>query len=138
MVLDYTKEFSGLGFTMYNCSNSFHSEPIFIAPDIIQEKLPIILCLDFSFMLFIIGLIGIIWNRRNFIIMLICLELVYFSISLNFLFFSIYGGTNSGQIYAMLIIATVAAETAIGLSLLVILYRLGRPITYKSLKQFRG
>ena len=107
--------------------------------NIVNESLSLALCLDFSIMLFIIGLVGVIWNRRNFIVMLICLELVYFSISLNFVFFGLNNGAAGlGQVYALLIIATVAGETSIGLSLLVINYRLGRPVTYKSLKQFRG
>jgi len=70
--------------------------------------------------------------------MLLCIELMFFSISLNFIFFSICTYNFLGQIYALLIVTTAAAETAIGLSLLVIVYRLGNKVDYNSLVTLRG
>ena len=102
------------------------------------ELIPLIICLNFSFILFIIGLVGIVWNQRNFLIMLLCIELMFFSISLNFIFFSLYTNLIIGQIFCLLIITTVAGETAIGLSLLVISSRLGNKINYESLLTLRG
>lgn len=97
-----------------------------------------ITCLNFSFLLFFIGLVGIVFNKRNFLIMLLCIELMFFAISLNFIFFSIPIYSNLGQIYALLIVTTAAAETAIGLSLLIVAYRLGNKAEYNSLISLRG
>jgi len=66
------------------------------------------------------------------------MELMFFSICLNFIFFSSLINFYSGQVIALLIITTVASETAIGVSLLVISYRLGDKINYNSLITLRG
>jgi len=105
---------------------------------VIGDLIPLIVCLNFSTFLFISGLVGIVWNRRNFIIMLLCIELMFFSIGLNFIFFSVFTNNQMGQVFALLIISTAAAETAIGLSLLVVAYRLINKITYDSLISLRG
>jgi len=70
--------------------------------------------------------------------MLLCIELMFFSIGLNFVFFSIYTNNIVGQILTLLIVTTAAAETAIGLSLLVVAYRLVQKVTYESLISLRG
>jgi NADH-quinone oxidoreductase subunit K len=70
--------------------------------------------------------------------MLLCIELMFFSIALNFIFFSLYTFNSLGQILALLIVTTAAAETSIGLSLLVIAYRLGNELDYCSLVNLRG
>jgi NADH:ubiquinone oxidoreductase subunit K len=48
------------------------------------KLIPLIILLNFSFILFLIGLVGVIWNRRNFLVLLLCIELMFFAISLNF------------------------------------------------------
>jgi NADH:ubiquinone oxidoreductase subunit K len=48
------------------------------------KLIPLILLLNFSFILFILGMVGIVWNKRNFLVLLLCIELVFFSVSLNF------------------------------------------------------
>lgn len=63
---------------------------------------------------------------------------MFFAISLNFLFFSVYLQTNSGQVFCLLVVTSAAAETAIGLSLLVTAYRLGQEVSYDSLITLRG
>ena len=103
-----------------------------------RDIVPLIVCLNFSFFLFFIGLVGIVFNKRNFLIMLLCIELMFFSISLNFIFFSISTYNTLGQVYALLVVTTAAAETAIGLSLLVVAYRLGNKVDYNSLVVLRG
>jgi NADH-quinone oxidoreductase subunit K len=70
--------------------------------------------------------------------MILCIELMFFSISLNFIFFSVYTFNVLGQILALLVITTAAAETAIGLSLLIISYRLSNKLSYDSLITLRG
>jgi len=98
----------------------------------------LIVCLNYTTFLFFLGLVGIIWNKRNLIIMLLCIELMFFSIGLNFIIFSVYFYNITGQIMTLLIITTAAAETTIGLSLLVIAYRLINKVTYNSLVSLRG
>jgi len=70
--------------------------------------------------------------------MLLCIELMFFSICLNFVFFSVYSYNANGQIFSLFIITTAAAETAIGLSLIIISYRLSNKISYDSLITLRG
>jgi NADH-quinone oxidoreductase subunit K len=78
-------------------------------------------------------LVGIVINKRNFLTLLICIELMFFAISLNFVFFSIYLHNFLGQVFCLLVVTSAAAETAIGLSLLVTASRVGDEITYDSL-----
>jgi NADH-quinone oxidoreductase subunit K len=70
--------------------------------------------------------------------MLLCIEIMFFSIGLNFIFFSVYTYNILGQVFGLFIITTAAAETAIGLSLLIIAYRLNNKISYESLIILRG
>jgi len=101
------------------------------------NELPLIVCLNLSSILFIIGLVGIVWNKRSILIMLLCIEMMFFAISLNFIFVSMCTFNSIGQIFCLFIITAVAAETAIGLSLLIILFRLSNKINYNSLITLR-
>jgi NADH-quinone oxidoreductase subunit K len=100
--------------------------------------LPLMLCLNFSSILFVIGLVGIVWNKQNFLLMILCIELMFFSISLNFIFFSLYTHSIIGQLFSLFIVTTAASETAIGLSLLIISSRLNNKVSYNSLISLRG
>jgi len=102
------------------------------------ELIPLIICFNFSLYLFMFGLVGIIWNKRSFLLMLLCIELSIFSTGLVFIFFSIFTYNFWGEVIALLVISSAAAETAIGLSLLIISYRLGDKINYNSLINLRG
>jgi NADH-quinone oxidoreductase subunit K len=76
-----------------------------------------------SIILFLIGLYGIFGVPQSIIIILISLELILLSINLNFIFFSIYLDDINGQIFALFVLTVAAAESAIGLAILVIYYR---------------
>ena len=104
----------------------------------ISNMLPLLSCINFSFFLFLIGLIGIIWNQRNFLIMILCIELMFFSIALNFTFFAVYTTNSLGQIFSLLTVTVATTDTTIGLSLLIIASRLGSQINYNSLVSLRG
>lgn len=54
------------------------------------KLIPLIVLLNFSFILFLIGMVGIIWNKRNFLVLLLCIELMFFSTSLHFMFDNIF------------------------------------------------
>jgi len=102
------------------------------------KLIPLIILLNFSLILFLIGMVGIVGNKRNFLVLLLCIELVFFSVSLNFVFFSVYSFHWIGQVICLLIVTSAAAETAIGLSILVTAYRLGNEVSYHSLVLLRG
>lgn len=82
-----------------------------------------------SLILFIIGILGFVLNRRNIILMLISLEIMLLSITLLILVSSIDFDDILGQIYSIYIISVAGAESAIGLSILVAFYRLRGNIT---------
>jgi NADH-quinone oxidoreductase subunit K len=70
--------------------------------------------------------------------MLLCIELMFFSLSLNFIYLSVFTYQPIGQIFALLIVTTAASETAIGLGLLVVVLRLSNKINYNALITLRG
>ncbi len=84
-----------------------------------------------SILLFVIGAIGIIINRKNIIILLMCIELMLLSINFLLLTSSVLIDNISGQLYAFYILVVAAAESAIGLSILVAYYRIKRTIVVK-------
>jgi len=69
---------------------------------------------------------------------MLCIEMMFFSISLNFVFFSVYLYNTLGQILCLLVVTSAAAETAVGLSLLVSACRLSNEVNYDSLITLRG
>jgi len=73
--------------------------------------------------LFFIGLLGIVLNRRNILIILMCLEVVLLSLNLNFIIMSTYLDDISGQIFAFFILTVAAAESPVGLAIIIIYYR---------------
>lgn len=102
------------------------------------KLIPLIVCLNLSYLLFVIGLVGIVWNKKSFLIMLICMELMFFAVALNFTFISIFSQSVLGQTFSLFIVTAAASETAIGLSLLIISFRLGNKVSYSSLTTLRG
>ena len=70
--------------------------------------------------------------------MILCIEMMFFSISLNFIFFSLYSHAIIGEIYSLFVVTTAASETAIGLSLLILSSRLNNKVNYNSLILLRG
>lgn len=79
--------------------------------------------INFNFLLFLSGLMGIVLNRKDIIIILMCIELVLLSQNLNFISFSVYLDDMIGQIFTLFVLTVAAAESAIGLALLILYYR---------------
>ena len=79
--------------------------------------------LGFSSSLFLLGLWGIFLNRKNIIVMLMSIELMLLAVNCNFLIFSMYLDDVLGQLFSLFILTVAAAESSIGLALLVIYYR---------------
>jgi NADH-quinone oxidoreductase subunit K len=88
--------------------------------------------------LFLIGLSGIILNRKNIIIMLMSVELMLLAVNLNFIIYSIYLDDIMGQIFALLVLTVAAAEAAIGLAILVVYYRVRGSISVENIHLLRG
>ena len=80
--------------------------------------------LSVSLILFLLGIWGIFLNRKNIIIMLMSIELMLLAVNLNFVLFSVYLDDMIGQLFALLILTVAAAESAIGLAILVVYYRI--------------
>jgi NADH-quinone oxidoreductase subunit K len=83
------------------------------------------------FILFTIGLIGVIANKNNILIMLLCLEILILAINLNFITLSVYLDDIIGQIITIFVLAIAAAESALGLALITCLYQLKNSIEIK-------
>jgi len=103
-----------------------------------MEHITIYQLLTLSISLFICGLWGIVVVRKNLIVILIALELLALSVSLNFIFFSVVHDDILGQIFALLVLATVGAESAIGLAILVSFYRLTSDISIDIISNLKG
>ncbi|MDX9698078.1 MAG: NADH-quinone oxidoreductase subunit NuoK [Rhodocyclaceae bacterium] len=88
--------------------------------------------------LFAISVVGIFLNRKNLIVLLMAIELMLLSVNLNFIAFSYYLGDLAGQIFVFFILTVAAAEAAIGLAILVVLFRNLRTIHVDDLDSLKG
>jgi len=91
-----------------------------------------------SLSLFCIGLGGIVSNRTNLLIILMCIEVVLFSIDLNFVIFSVYLDDMVGIVFALFILTVASSESAIGLAIVVVYYRLQNTIVLPKNGLLRG
>ncbi|MBI2753335.1 MAG: NADH-quinone oxidoreductase subunit NuoK [Betaproteobacteria bacterium] len=89
-------------------------------------------------LLFSISVIGIFLNRRNLIILLMAIELMLLSVNLNFVAFSHFLGDPAGQVFVFFILTVAAAESAIGLAILVVLFRALNTINVEDLDTLKG
>ena len=94
--------------------------------------------LTLSAMLFVMAIAGIIINRRNLILLLMCIELMLLAVNFNFVAFSRYLGDETGQVFVFFILTVAAAEAAIGLAILVVLFRNRRSINVQELNTMKG
>ncbi|RLA27608.1 MAG: NADH-quinone oxidoreductase subunit NuoK [Gammaproteobacteria bacterium] len=94
--------------------------------------------LALSAVLFTISIAGIFLNRKNIIVLLMCIELMLLSVNFNFIAFSRYLGDINGQIFVFFILTVAAAEAAIGLAILVVLFRSKRTINVQDLNVLKG
>ncbi len=85
-----------------------------------------------------ISVVGIFLNRKNVIILLMAIELMLLAVNLNFIAFSHYLNDISGQVFVFFILTVAAAESAIGLAILVVLFRNIRTINVEDLDRLKG
>jgi NADH-quinone oxidoreductase subunit K len=88
--------------------------------------------------LFAISVVGIFLNRKNLIVLLMAIELMLLSVNLNFVAFSHYLGDMAGQVFVFFILTVAAAESAIGLAILVVLFRNRSTINVDELDSLKG
>ena len=89
-------------------------------------------------LLFAISVVGIFLNRRNIIVLLMAIELMLLAVNLNFVAFSHFLGDLAGQVFVFFILTVAAAESAIGLAILVVLFRNLSTINGEELKTLKG
>jgi NADH-quinone oxidoreductase subunit K len=94
--------------------------------------------LTVSMILFLLGIAGIFLNRKNIILMLMSIELMLLAVNLNFALFSIYLDDMMGQLFVLLVLTVAAAESAIGLAILVAYYRIRGTIAVELIHLMKG
>lgn len=88
--------------------------------------------------LFCLSVAGIFINRKNVIILLMCIELMLLAVNMNFIAFSHFLGNMAGQVFVFFILTVAAAESAIGLAILVVLFRNRNSINVDDLNRLNG
>jgi len=88
--------------------------------------------------LFTLGILGIFLNRKNVIVILMCVELMLLAVNINLVAFSVYQGNVVGQVFAMLVLTVAAAEAAIGLAILVVYFRNRGSIAVEDISEMKG
>lgn len=92
----------------------------------------------YIFILFFIGMLGIFITRKNIIIILMCIELMLLAVNMYFIVYSVYLDDILGQVFALFILTVAAAESAIGLAILVVYYRITGTILTLFIKNLKG
>ena len=88
--------------------------------------------------LFSLSVAGIFINRKNLILLLMCIELMLLAVNINFVAFSYYLNDMAGQVFVFFILTVAAAEAAIGLAILVVLFRNRQTINVQDLDTLKG
>lgn len=88
--------------------------------------------------LFCLSVAGIFVNRKNVLILLMCVELMLLAVNLNFIAFSHFNGDIAGQVFVFFVLTVAAAESAIGLAILVVLFRNKATINVDDLSSMKG
>jgi NADH-quinone oxidoreductase subunit K len=94
--------------------------------------------LSLGAILFALSVIGIFMNRRNLIVLLMAIELMLLAVNMNFIAFSHYLGDMAGQVFVFFILTVAAAESAIGLAILVVLFRNRASINVQDMDTLKG
>lgn len=111
---------------------------IFLTETYNQTAVQLTTLLQFSSILFFAGLLGMIYNYKNYLVTMMSVELMYLGAISSFVFYSSFAHNPSGAIYSLLLLILAACESAIGLGLLIILYRFGRSIDFSDYESLGG
>lgn len=88
--------------------------------------------------LFSVSVVGIFLNRKNLVVLLMAIELMLLAVNMNFVAFSRYLGDTAGQVFVFFILTVAAAESAIGLAILIVLFRNRSTINVEDLDTLKG
>lgn len=94
--------------------------------------------LTFAFSLYFLGLLGIVFNYKNFLVTMMSVELMYLGAVSSFVIHGAFISDPRGLLYALLLLILAACESAIGLGLLIVLYRFGRSIEFEAYQELGG
>lgn len=100
--------------------------------------MPLFSYLVLGAIIFAISLAGVVINRKNVIILLMCIELLLLAVNFNFIAFAQYFQAGAGEIFVFFILTVAAAESAIGLAILVLYYRKNNGINVQSMNKLKG
>ena len=100
--------------------------------------IPVINYLILTAIMFGLSLVGIMLNRKNIILLLVCIELMLLAVNTNFIIFSHFYGDIAGQIFVFFILTVAAAEAAIGLAIVVLLFRNRGNIDVDKMNHLKG
>lgn len=100
--------------------------------------IPVLHVFFLTALLLFISLIGMVVNRHNVIALLMCIELMLLAVNINFVALSYWLQSIAGQVFVFFILTVAAAETAIGLAIVILLYRSQHNVDVESLDQFKG
>lgn len=94
--------------------------------------------LTVTVLLFLIGVIGLVLNRKNILIIIMSIELMLLAVNLNFIVFSVYLDDILGQMFVLFILTIAATESAIGLAILLVYYRIKGTIIVEKIYTIKG
>jgi NADH-quinone oxidoreductase subunit K len=94
--------------------------------------------LTVTILLFLIGVIGLVLNRKNILIIILSIELMLLAVNLNFIVFSIYLDDILGQMFVLFVLTVAATESAIGLAILLVYYRVKGTIIVEKITTIKG
>jgi len=103
-----------------------------------SDTLTLFDCMALNFFILLLAFFGIFINRRNLILLFLCLEIIFLILSINFFYIAFFLNNPVGYIYGFIIIVLAASESVIGISLLVVLFRLSGRVSFDSLTILRG
>lgn len=89
-------------------------------------------------LLFLVGVVGIFLNRKNIITLLMAIELMLLAVNINFIAFSHFLGDLAGQVFVFFILTVAAAESAIGLAIIIVVFRNNQSINVDELNRLKG
>lgn len=92
----------------------------------------------FSFTLFFSGVLGMIFNYKNFLVTMMSVELMYLGIVTSFILYGVICHDTRGAVYGLLFLVLAACESAVGLGILIVLYRFGRSIEFSDYETLGG
>jgi NADH-quinone oxidoreductase subunit K len=95
-------------------------------------------CIIVSVTLFIIGLVGFLANRKNILLLLLALEIMLLAVNLNFVVFSVFLDDLLGQLFTLIVLTVAAAESALGLAILIVYYRVRGGIALDTVQTLRS